>query len=55
MKKYRWLISLIPAGLLGTILLQIFPLTYQENYENVKFERKNELEEMEERLRELQE
>lgn len=46
MGKYSWLISLIPAGLLGMILLQIFTLKHQENYDNVKFERKNELEEM---------
>lgn len=52
-KDYSVLISIVPSGLIGKILLMIFPVTYKENYNNLQFEKKNELEDLKERLEEL--
>lgn len=53
-KNYNILFSLIPSGISGKILLKLLPISYQENYDNVQFERKNELDDLKEKLEELQ-
>lgn len=53
-KSYKWLFSFVPTGVLTFFSEKIFPVTYKENYENVQFERKDEMDSLKEKLEMLQ-